>query len=220
MAKKIEGLCIISLVILTCAPAFKLDYDLLSPEVKTYFGSEEVISPYLWVLYKYGLPNHAETVQDLFVYDCPGHFPVWSYGIDTITFVFPAHFSCVSIPPSSPPGDLRISRLDTCRKDGDFCIEFLIDGLATFGRKTLYKTQILITRSEVSVRGKRNRWMYLWDSPPIIGNSGLRAVKITTFIDEDALTRKKNKPSLVLVVLTDFVSGQKREAVFKVEGRR
>lgn len=47
-------------IILGCAPGLKINYDLVSPETKRYFGSEKAISPYLWAIYKNGLPDHVE----------------------------------------------------------------------------------------------------------------------------------------------------------------
>jgi hypothetical protein len=202
---------LILLILLACAPGYKINYSLLSPEAKIYFGSDNAVSPYLYCIYKNGLPENAKSIQDLFMDDYPRPSVVWHYSRGSAIFEFPADLCLDYVPPCHKFGELQISDVNTCYVEGDFCIEFLIDGLSLSNRNTLFKIEILV---------KRKSWMYLWDSPPIVGRSGLRAVKATAFVDRDALEDKRRESSLMLIVVKDFLTGEKREAVFKTSKER
>jgi hypothetical protein len=225
----------LSLILAGCAykPPFTIDYDKLPPDIRAYWPVEKALSARLWALSKHGLPilagdaHSSRTVfevEDLFIPSYPPDEETWKYLYFQYTFYSLAKLDDFSYTaPQYPPGALNVSIQDTCTKLNDstnkeeFIIEFFIDGLKEEGRTTLYKIQILI-------KGKE-KWEYLYDTSPILGQTGLRAVKLTAFVEREILediawkdvhSKKRTKKSPVLIIVWDFRSREKREAVFEL----
>jgi hypothetical protein len=213
---------------------FTVDYDKLSPKAKAYFGSKDNLSSRLFVLSHYGLPIMAGDrthscgvfdVEDLFVKDgYPPTEEVWTWKDCSVTFYSLADLAYDYVPPQCPPGDVQLRLRDTCtQEEGRFVVEFQIDGLKEEQHRTLYKVQILAKGNH-----ERSRWVYLYDTSPIVGRTGLRSVYLTAYVDHSVLPclflRKGEEETeiMLLVVIWDFLSSEKREAVLAlpVNGRR
>jgi len=206
-----------SLLILACGPKMRIDYREVRPEVKNYFGSERAISPYMWLLYKHGLPLQANgknvyEIEDLFCNDYPRNFEIWEWKHNSAVFASPLDVILSYVPPEAPPGQLRISEIDTCTKGSSLCVEFTVDGLMMFARQVCYRFDVLAKNDKEE--------FYLFTSPPIVGGIGLRAAKITAFVDKGSLGRKKRGYLLIIVEVRDFVSGEKREAVVELRSSK
>jgi hypothetical protein len=219
---------VLALTVAECAykPPYTIDYDRLPPEVRAFWPVEKALSARLWALDKYGMPMFAGDarfsrtifeVEDLFIRSYPPDEEVWRYPAFQCTFYSLADLDLSYIPPDYPPGELDVSIQDTCTNPGYFCIEFKVDGLKEEGRTTLYKVQILMKN--------KKKWEYLYDTSPILGQTGLRAVYLTAYIDrkilsdiawEDDYSKKKTKKVPILIKAWDFRSKEKREAVFEL----
>jgi hypothetical protein len=232
-------ICVSALVfvLLSCAASTKqyvVDYDKLSAEAKAYFGSTDNLSSRLFILSRYGLPFLTGdryrswavfNVEDLFVRSgYPADEEIWTWEDCKVTFYSLATLDYCYLPPLIPPGQTRLELTDTCTQDnGDFVVEFEIDGLREEDHRTLYKIQML-ARSD---HGKKD-WTYLYDTSPIVGRNGLRSVHFTARLNRALLHQlfpvknKKEKRLVFLIVMWDFLSSEKREAVFglSLNGRR
>ena len=228
----------IILVFFSCAAStsqFTVDYDKLPPKAKAYFGSKDNLSSRLFILSHYGLPflagdlNHSRSVfdvEDLFIRDKhPPYEEVWTWEDCRVTFYSLADLAYEYVPPEYPPGEVQLKLTDTCTtEDGQFCIEFRIDGLKEDHHATLYKVQIL-----ARAKDRKKGWLYLYDTSPIVGRTGLRSVQLTAFADSQLLSylflekpKRKKAEVMFLIVIWDFLSSEKREAVFELSltGRR
>lgn len=213
---------------------FTVDYNKLSPKAKAYFGSKDNLSSRLFVLSHYGLPFMAGDrrhsygvfdIEDLFVKDSyPPEEEVWTWKDCSVTFYSLADLAYDYVPPQYSPGDVQLRLRDTCTQEGgQFVIEFQIDGLKEEEHRTLYKVQILAKSND-----KRSRWVYLYDTSPIVGRTGLRSVYLTAYVDYNVLPYlflhkgEEETEIMLLVVIWDFLSSEKREAVLAlpVNGRR
>jgi hypothetical protein len=226
---------VLSLTVVGCAykPPYTIDYDRLPPDVRAYWPIEKALSARLWALDKFGMPMFAGDkrfshtifeVEDLFIPSYPPDEEVWRYPNFQCSFYSLAKLDDFSYTaPEHPPGELNVSIQDTCTllddstKHEEFVIEFFVDGLKEEGRTTLYKVQILMKN--------KKKWEYLYDTSPILGRTGLRAVKLAAFVDRkilsdiawsDDYSKKKTKKFPVLIIAWDFRSKEKREAVFEL----
>lgn len=222
------------LLILSCAykPPFKVDYSKLPPEIKVYYPIEKALSARLWALDRFGMPmfagdiNRSSTVfdvEDLFVRSYPQQEEIWWWSTFKCSFYHLGSTSLSYI--ASHRGELQLSIQDTCSKRDYFCLEFRIDGLKRVERTVLYKFQIVFRKP------KTKKWVYLYDTSPIVGETGLTGVDISFFMDIEAVKRrifseyKHRIPKVVkipvLIIAWDFRAKEKREAVFglKIERR-
>jgi hypothetical protein len=218
----------LSLILAGCAykPPYTIDYDKLPPDIRAYWPVEKALSARLWALSKYGLPILAGDgrfsrtifeVKDLFIRSYPPDEETWKYFYFQCTFYSLADLILSYTAPDYPPGELNVSIQDTCTSREYFCLEFKVDGLKEEGRTTLYKVQVLM-------KGKK-KWEYLYDTSPILGQTGLRAVKLTAFVDRKILSdiawkddhsKIRTKKFPVLIIVWDFRSKEKREAIFEL----
>ncbi len=221
------------LLVMSCAhkPPYKVDYGKLPPQVKAYYPVEHALSARLWALATYGMPllagdvNRSSTVfevQDLFIPSYPQQEEIWWWPDFQCSFY---HLGSISLSyVASHRGELQLSIQDTCSKSDYFCLEFRIDGLTRENRTTLYKFQILFRRP------KTKKWVYIYDTSPIVGGTGLTGVDISFFMDIDAVKQrafseyKHRLPEVVkipvLIMAWDFRTREKREAVFELEIER
>lgn len=227
--KKIVYITTCLLLLLSCAykPPFKVDYSKLPPDIKVYYPVEKALSARLWVLSQYGMPMFAGdttgsqsvfSVEDLFVRSYPAHEEMWWWATFRCTFYSLGNLSLSYSASSSK--ELQVSIQDTCSKSDYFCLEFNIDGLKEENRTILYKFQIVFRKP------KTKKWLYLYDTSPIVGETGLNGVDAVFFMDVEAVKRrvfseyKHSRPKSakipVLIVVWDFRAKEKREAVFEL----
>jgi len=172
------------LLIAGCAykPPFEVDYDKLPPEIKVYYPIEKALSARLWALSRFGMPMFAgdnirrQTVfapEDLFIHSYPPHEEIWWW--PTFRCSFYSLGGLALSYSASGSKSLGVSIQDTCSKSDYFCIEFRIEGLKRVKRMTLYKFQIVFRKP------KTNKWTYLYDTSPIVGETGLNGVDVSLF---------------------------------------
>jgi hypothetical protein len=232
-SKKIVYVTTYLLLIFGCAykPPFKVDYSKLPPEIKVYYPVEKALSARLWALSQYGMPTFAgdptrtQTVfstEDPFVRSYPAQEEIWwwsafrcsFYSLGTLSLSYSA----------SVCEELQVSIQDTCSKRDYFCLEFRIDGLKREDRTILYKFQIVFKKP------KTKKWLYLYDTSPIVGETGLNGVDVSFFMDIEAVKHRifseykhrlpKTVKIPVLIIVWDFRAKEKREAVFEIEIQR
>ncbi len=228
-SRKITYIAFCFLLVLSCAykPPYKVDYDKLPPEIKVYYPIEKALSARLWALSTYGMPmfagdiNRSSTVfdvQDLFVRSYPRQEEIWWWSTFKCSFY---HLGSVGLSyTTSHTAELQLSIQDTCSKSDYFCIEFRIDGLKREHNTTLYKFQIVFQNP------KTKKWVYLYDTSPIVGETGLTGVDVSFFMDIEAVQQrifsdyKHSVPKAVkipvLIIVWDFRAKEKREAVFEL----
>lgn len=227
------------LLILGCAykPPFEIDYSKLPPDIRAYYPVEKALSARLWALCKFGMPifvgdlNKSRTVfstEDLFVNSYPTQEEVWSWIDKTSRSTFSCSFyslGTLGLSYSASSGkELQVSIQDTCSKTDYFCLEFNIQGLKRENRTTLYKFQVLFRKP------KTKQWVYLYDTSPIVGGTGLNAVDVSFFMDVAAVRRRifseykheylEAVKIPVIIIVWDFRAKEKREAVFEMEMQR
>jgi hypothetical protein len=221
----------LSLLLLShCAykPPFEVDYSKLPPQVKAFYPVEKALSARLWALSKFGMPmfagdlNRSSTVfevEDLFIPSYPPQEELWWWSAFQCSFYF---LGSINLSYSSSVSEkLQVSIQDTCSKHGYFCLEFRIDGLKREDKTTLYKFQIVFKKP------KTKKWVYLYDTSPIVGETGLSGVDVSFFMDVEAVKHrifseyKHRIPNAVkiplLITVWDFRAKEKREAVFELE---
>jgi hypothetical protein len=233
MFRGITHIALLCFLLIHCAhkPSFKVDYSRLPAQVKVYYPVEKALSARLWALSKYGMPmfagdlNRTQTVfgtEDLFVRSYPAQEEIWwwssfrcsFYCLGTLSLSYSASVS----------KELQVAIQDTCSKRDYFCLEFRIDGLKKEERTILYKFQIIFRKP------KTKKWLYLYDTSPIVGETGLSGVDVSFFMDIEAVKRRifseyKHKlPKAVkipvLIIVWDFRAKEKKEAVFELEIER
>jgi len=197
------------LLLLSCStPGIRFDPSRLSEAEKNYFGSSLTIGPRLLFLSELGAPLWSgEKIvfewEDLFSINYPPRQEVWLWDSVTVYFQSPIEVWWDYRPPQIGNGDLRIQVLDTCWTNDEFCIVFFVDGLEMAQQcqtlQTLWRGQLFIWSN--------NRWWYLYDMSPTVGNKGLRALEATVFISYETLEKYKKRGSstaLLLFVFRDF----------------
>lgn len=233
MGRVIIYIALLCLSLTHCAykPPFKIDYSKLPPDIKVYYPVEKALSARLWALDKYGMPmfagdiNRSSTVfevQDLFVRSYPRQEEIWWWSTFQCSFY---HLGSIGLSyTASHDKELQVSIRDTCSKHDYFCLEFRIDGLKKEHNTTLYKFQIVFQNP------KTKKWVYLYDTSPIVGETGLNGVDVSFFMDVEAVKRRifseykyripKAVKIPVLIIAWDFRAKEKREAVFELEIER
>ena len=232
---KISVLAVWLILILCCAykPHFEIDCSKLPPDIKAYYPVEKALSARLWALYKYGMPlfagdtNNSHAVcstEDLFIHSYPAQEEIWSWIDSTSWTTFSCSFYSLGTfglsYGASAGKELQVSIRDTCSKSDYFCLEFNIQGLKRANRTTLYKFQILFRNP------KTKKWVYLHDTSPILGRTGLNAVDVCFFMDIEAIKKRifseykheylEAAKIPVVIIVWDFRAQEKREAVFEM----
>jgi len=205
---------LISLFFLSCShPGIRFDPSRLPEPAKRYYGSKHALSPRLWMIHQHGLPqqtgcNIVSDWPDLFSQDYPPREEIWLWDSVAAYFESPVEVWWHYLPPENGNGELKVRLLDTCWMQNELCMEFCIDGLQMSQCRTLWKVQLLIQSDD--------RWWYIYDMSPTVGNKGLRALEATVFVPYETLQKYKKRGSstvLLLFVFRDFLSAIERVAL-------